>query len=409
MDGTFGSCELENVGTEGSQGGGILSVAAGKTAYFFDGRQPATLVRSVTTKYDLASVALHSGQNKFVAGSSSDTWVHVFDFNTEEELGKRVFRNDFVRTLTLIVSNRDRQRPPWSGVDDHVLARREAVCNWQRGWHCQALEVYHRPIWSLEVALKIDNTREIGINDTPASILQIMRLSQRFCSNSQSETCCSNSFRLICFVFHASKILQAYPQSPAETLTPFGVTLRRHYPTSQYNAGCHGFGITCEKLVLPTLLHLWLCDTTCTLYFLNFLQNGLHPANLNCRPDLLLFARLFCPPSPTFDTLASQTAKRHNYGTTTPQPTSSTPTTTSTIPTLTHSNSQSLPPPQWVKLSQPRTGPAGTSPTSSCSKRTSTCLPQPSSNGQPATTTTRNKTTPTAPPSPHLYQRQRPR
>ncbi|GME28858.1 hypothetical protein GTA08_BOTSDO12282 [Neofusicoccum parvum] len=86
VDGTFGSCELENIGTEGSQGGGILSVAAGKTAYFFDGRQPATLVKSVTTKYDLASVALHSAQGKFVAGSSSDTWVHVFDFDTEEEL-----------------------------------------------------------------------------------------------------------------------------------------------------------------------------------------------------------------------------------------------------------------------------------------------------------------------------------
>ncbi|KAL0258165.1 hypothetical protein SLS55_007337 [Diplodia seriata] len=89
VDGTFGSCELDNMGADGSQGGGILSVAAGKTAYFFDGRQPATLIKSVTTKYDLASVALHSAQEKFVAGSSSDTWVHVFDLNTGDELGKR--------------------------------------------------------------------------------------------------------------------------------------------------------------------------------------------------------------------------------------------------------------------------------------------------------------------------------
>lgn len=88
VDGTFGSCELDNIGSDGSQGGGILSVAAGKTAYFFDGRQPATLVKSVTTKYDLASVALHSAQEKFVAGSSGDTWVHVFDLSTGEELGK---------------------------------------------------------------------------------------------------------------------------------------------------------------------------------------------------------------------------------------------------------------------------------------------------------------------------------
>ncbi|KAF2139075.1 uncharacterized protein K452DRAFT_255173 [Aplosporella prunicola CBS 121167] len=90
VNGTVGSCELENLGVDGSQGGGVLSVAAGKSAYFFDGRQPATLIKQVETPYELASVALHAGQGKFVTGSSGDTWVRVWDFNegNELEMGK---------------------------------------------------------------------------------------------------------------------------------------------------------------------------------------------------------------------------------------------------------------------------------------------------------------------------------
>ncbi|KAF2085449.1 WD40 repeat-like protein [Saccharata proteae CBS 121410] len=86
VDGIVGSCELDNIGADGSQGGGILSVAAGKSAYFFDGRQPATLIKSVKTSHEVASVALHSGQRKFVTGGSGDTWVRVWDFDEEKEL-----------------------------------------------------------------------------------------------------------------------------------------------------------------------------------------------------------------------------------------------------------------------------------------------------------------------------------
>ncbi|KAK7564896.1 WD40-repeat-containing domain protein [Phyllosticta citricarpa] len=90
VEGTLGSCEMDNISIDGGSGGGVLSVAAGKTAYFFDARQPARLIKSIKTDYDLASVALHSGQGKFVAGSSGDTWVRVFDFESEQclEVGK---------------------------------------------------------------------------------------------------------------------------------------------------------------------------------------------------------------------------------------------------------------------------------------------------------------------------------
>ncbi|ORX95048.1 serine/threonine kinase receptor associated protein-like protein [Clohesyomyces aquaticus] len=83
VDGVVGTCELDNTSTDG-----VLSVAAGKTAYFFDSKSPGTLIKSVKTSYDIASVALHSGQRRFVTGGSSqnDTWVRVWDFDEEKEL-----------------------------------------------------------------------------------------------------------------------------------------------------------------------------------------------------------------------------------------------------------------------------------------------------------------------------------
>ncbi|KAF2493062.1 serine/threonine kinase receptor associated protein-like protein [Lophium mytilinum] len=83
VEGMVGTCELDNTSADG-----VLSVAAGKTAYFFDSMQPATLIKSVKTQYDIASVALHGAQRKFVTGGSSqnDTWVRVWDFDEEKEL-----------------------------------------------------------------------------------------------------------------------------------------------------------------------------------------------------------------------------------------------------------------------------------------------------------------------------------
>lgn len=83
VDGVVGSCELDPCSD------GVLSVAAGKSVYFFDSMRPGALIKSVKAPYELASVALHSGQGKFVTGggSQNDTWVRVWDFNEERELG----------------------------------------------------------------------------------------------------------------------------------------------------------------------------------------------------------------------------------------------------------------------------------------------------------------------------------
>ncbi|KAI9828212.1 MAG: hypothetical protein M1819_004595 [Sarea resinae] len=90
VDGIVGSCELNappsSDGYSGGAGGGVLSVAAGKTAYFFDGHEPGRLIKSIKMPSAVASVALHAEQRKFVTGSSDDTWVRVWDFDDEREL-----------------------------------------------------------------------------------------------------------------------------------------------------------------------------------------------------------------------------------------------------------------------------------------------------------------------------------
>ncbi|KAF2151974.1 serine/threonine kinase receptor associated protein-like protein [Myriangium duriaei CBS 260.36] len=84
VDGPIGSCELNDVG-EG-QGMGTLSVAAGKNVYFFDGKAPGRLLKHVKMQKEVASVAVNSASGRFVTGSSADTWVRVWDLETEEEL-----------------------------------------------------------------------------------------------------------------------------------------------------------------------------------------------------------------------------------------------------------------------------------------------------------------------------------
>lgn len=84
VEGAVGTCELDNTSSDG-----ILSVAAGNSVYFFNSLQPASLIKSVKTPYEIASVALHNGaQRRFVTGGSNqnDTWVRVWDFDEEKEL-----------------------------------------------------------------------------------------------------------------------------------------------------------------------------------------------------------------------------------------------------------------------------------------------------------------------------------
>ena len=107
VDGPIGSCELNrpvdaspdastngddanSPAVRGSSGAGssgaVLSVAAGKSVYFFDGRQPSALLKQVNLGTETASVALHTGLNRFITGSTENTWVKVWDYDTEAEL-----------------------------------------------------------------------------------------------------------------------------------------------------------------------------------------------------------------------------------------------------------------------------------------------------------------------------------
>lgn len=76
LDGAIGSCELNT-----SQS--TLSVAAGKTAYFFSGSIPGQLIKSVTFPKEVSSVAVHEGDRKFVTGSNQDTWAKVWNIDTD--------------------------------------------------------------------------------------------------------------------------------------------------------------------------------------------------------------------------------------------------------------------------------------------------------------------------------------
>lgn len=83
VEGGIGSCELD-------AGGEMLSVASGRSVYVFDGARAGQLIKRVRLSYDVVSVAISDGREgrKMVTGSGGDTWVRVYDFETERELGR---------------------------------------------------------------------------------------------------------------------------------------------------------------------------------------------------------------------------------------------------------------------------------------------------------------------------------
>jgi len=84
VDGLPTSCEL-NSGINGSPEG-VVSVAAGKNVYFFDGGRPGQLLKHIKTDREVASVAFNGESTRFVTGCPSDTYVRVWDFESEREL-----------------------------------------------------------------------------------------------------------------------------------------------------------------------------------------------------------------------------------------------------------------------------------------------------------------------------------
>ncbi|KAK0105537.1 hypothetical protein ONS95_004104 [Cadophora gregata] len=89
VTGDIGSCEFTNVKAEpGDIGGGlpVLTIAAGKTVYFYGGADSRTLIKSIDLPYEVASVALNPVQRRFVTGGAKDTWAKLYDYETETEL-----------------------------------------------------------------------------------------------------------------------------------------------------------------------------------------------------------------------------------------------------------------------------------------------------------------------------------
>ncbi len=103
VQGAIGSCEFNQLAVGASHtdiGGGlpVLAIAAGKTVYFYGGQDARQFLKKIDLPYIVASVAVHPKQRKFVTGGGvqENTWAKVYNFDTEQEIGKsgRTLRND---------------------------------------------------------------------------------------------------------------------------------------------------------------------------------------------------------------------------------------------------------------------------------------------------------------------------
>ncbi|KAL7656093.1 hypothetical protein ACMYSQ_005219 [Aspergillus niger] len=85
VEGTIGSCELNSLAVRPNDAG-ILTVAAGRSVYLFDGLSPGRLLKKIDFRYEVASAAVNNETSRLVTGSAEDTWARVYDVRTEEEL-----------------------------------------------------------------------------------------------------------------------------------------------------------------------------------------------------------------------------------------------------------------------------------------------------------------------------------
>ena len=84
----IGSCEL-STNKAGDTDPGIMSVATGHSCLFFDASRPGQLIKQINFDHDIASAAINTTSGRFVTGGSKDTWVRVWDFEQDKELGKK--------------------------------------------------------------------------------------------------------------------------------------------------------------------------------------------------------------------------------------------------------------------------------------------------------------------------------
>ena len=115
------SCELSTNEAEGNSPE-LLSVAAGKSAYFFAGNKPGELVKKLDFDYELGSVAVNSKHKRFVTGGRQDFWVRVYDYDTGEE------RCELLPPGHQVTSNTNspcsgRERPSRSNLVGFILTR----------------------------------------------------------------------------------------------------------------------------------------------------------------------------------------------------------------------------------------------------------------------------------------------
>lgn len=95
VQGEIGSCEFTNVKGEASDIGGtypVLTIAAGKSVYFFGGSDARSHLKTINLPYEVVSAALHPVQRKLVTGGKHDTWAKVYDYDTEQEIGTSASR-----------------------------------------------------------------------------------------------------------------------------------------------------------------------------------------------------------------------------------------------------------------------------------------------------------------------------
>ncbi|RMZ78583.1 hypothetical protein DV738_g3798, partial [Chaetothyriales sp. CBS 135597] len=79
------SCELSTNQFEDINPG-VLSVAAGHSAIFFDAGRPGEVIKQMNFDHDIASVAVHPATGRVVTGGMKDTWVRVWDLEPERQI-----------------------------------------------------------------------------------------------------------------------------------------------------------------------------------------------------------------------------------------------------------------------------------------------------------------------------------
>lgn len=73
LKGQVGTCEIDSIPLSSASRHSTLSVAASKSVYFFEPDKPSSVLKQVTTPYEIASVALNSTARKFITGHQNNT------------------------------------------------------------------------------------------------------------------------------------------------------------------------------------------------------------------------------------------------------------------------------------------------------------------------------------------------